>query len=108
MKIMNKNAERGQPCLTPRRTLKLADKKPFISITAFGSKYKVSIALTENSSRLNALKILMRSDLSTLSNALEKSNFRVHEPRLANRTGVILFFSFRIVVCICLPGNYAC
>ena len=40
----------------------------------------------------------MRSDLSILSNALEKSNFTAHEPLLANRSGVIAFFNFRIAV----------
>ena len=82
--------------------------KLFISITAFESKYKVSIALTDNSSRFNPFKILMRSDLSTLSNALEKSNFTALEPRVANHSGVIAFFNFRIAVCVCLPGKYAC
>ena len=82
MKTMNKNAERGLHCVTWRLILKLADKKPFISITAFESKYNVSMALTENSSRLIPFEILMKNDLSTLSNALEKSTFTAHEPQL--------------------------
>ena len=47
----------------------------------------------------------MRVDLSTLSNALEKSNFTAHEPRLANRSVVIAFLNFRIAVCIVLQAN---
>ena len=105
---MKKKAERGQPCLKTRWVLKLADEKPFISITAFESEYKVSIALTENSSRFNFFQSLMKIHLSTLSNALEKSDITAHESRLANRSGVIAFFDLRIVVCICLPVKYAC
>ena len=74
--------------------LKLADEKTFVSIAVFECKYKILVGLTENSSRFNPLKILMRTDLSTLSNDLEESNFIAYEHRLANRSGVIAFFLF--------------
>ena len=83
-------------------------EKYFFSISVFESKYKVSIVLMENSSRFNPFKILMRNDLSTLSNALENSTYTAHQPRLANRSRVIAFFNFRIAVCICLSRKYAC
>ena len=101
---MNKNAERAHSCLTMRRILKLVDKNPIISFTAFESKYKGSKALTEKSSRFNPFKILMRRDLSTLLNPLEKSNLIAHEHRLAKRSGII----FSIAVCIFLPGKDTC
>ena len=71
-----------------------ADKKPFIPVTTFDSEHKVSIALTENQSRINHFKILMRSDLSTLSKALEKSIFTAQEILFANCSEVIIFFFF--------------